>query len=137
VRRADAAPLAEGLGWRAARVGIAIAVLVLAFVFARWWDFTIPRVGAQHYQAVFLENGQTWFGHYRDRIGPYAAMDTVFYVQTKSSQDPDVPATSQLIKRGSELHAPDPQVLIPKTAIRFIEDLRDDSPIATYMDAQR
>ena len=111
--------------------------LALAFVFVRWWDLTIPRVGAQHYQAVFLENGQTWFGHYRDRIGPYAAMDTVFYVQTKSSQDPDVPATSQLIKRGNELHAPDPQVLIPKTAIRFIEDLRDDSPIAKYMDAQR
>jgi hypothetical protein len=137
VGRADAAPLAEGFGWRAARVAIAVAALALAFVFVRWWDFTIPRVGAQHYQAVFLENGQTWFGHYRDRIGPYAAMDTVFYVQTKSSQDPDAPATSQLIKRGNELHAPDPQVLIPKTAIRFVEDLRDDSPIARYMDAQR
>jgi hypothetical protein len=137
VRRADAAPPAEGLGWRAARVGIAIAVFALAFVIVRWWDFTIPRVGARHYQAVFLENGQTWFGHYRDRIGPYDAMDTVFYVQTKASGDPDIPATSQLIKRGNELHAPDPQVLIPKTAIRFIEDLRDDSPIAKYMDAQR
>jgi hypothetical protein len=137
VRRADAAPLAEGFGWRAARVAIAVLALVVAFGFVRWWDFTIPRVGALHYQAVFLENGQTWFGHYRDRIGPYAAMDTVYYVQTKSSEDADAPATSQLIKRGNELHAPDPQVLIPKTAIRFIEDLRDDSPIAKYMDAQR
>jgi hypothetical protein len=137
VRPADAAPPAEGLGWRAARVGIAIAILVLAFAVVRWWDFTIPRVGAQRYQAVFLENGQTWFGHYRDRIGPYAAMDMVFYVQTKAAQETDAPAVSQLIRRGNELHAPDPQVLIPKTAIRFIEDLRDDSPIAKYMDAQR
>jgi hypothetical protein len=137
VRRADAAALADGLGWRIARVGIALAVLILAFVVVRVWDFTIPRVGAQRYQAVFLENGQTWFGHYRDRIGPYAAMDAVYYVQTKASQDPDVPATSQLIKRGNELHAPDPHVLVAKTAILFVEDLRDGSPIARYMDAQR
>ena len=71
------------------------------------------------------------------RVGPYAAMDTVYYVQTKTSQEADAPATSQLIKRGNELHAPDPHVLIPKTAILFVEDLRDDSPIAQYMDQQR
>jgi hypothetical protein len=118
-------------------VAIAIAVLVLAFAAVRVWDFTIPRVGAPRYQAVFLQNGQTWFGHLRDRIGPYAAMDTVYYVQTKASQDLDVPATSQLIKRGNELHGPDREVLIPKTAILFIEDLRDDSPIAQFMDQQR
>ena len=138
MRRAEAsATAADGLGWRLARVGIAIAAFVLAFLIVRVWDFTIPRVGAAHYQAVFLENGQTWFGHYRDRVGPYAAMDAVYYVQTKTSQGPDAPATSQLIKRGNELHAPDPHVLIPKTAILFVEDLRDDSPIAQYMDQQR
>ena len=137
MRRADATAPAAGIGWRAARVGIAIAVFLLAALAVRSWDYTIPRVGAARYQAVFLENGQTWFGHYRDRIGPYAAMETVYYVLTKASQDTDVPPTSQLIRRGNELHAPDPQVLIPKTAVLFIEDLRDDSPIAKYMDQQR
>jgi hypothetical protein len=134
VRRAEPAAPADGLGWRLARVGIAIGVILLAFAIIRVWDFTIPRVGAARYQAVFLSNGQTWFGHYRDRLGPYAAMGSVYYVQTKAAQETDVPPTSQLIKRGNELHAPDPQVLIPKTAILFIEDLRDDSPIAKYMD---
>jgi hypothetical protein len=137
VRRAEPAASADGLGLRLARIGIAIGVFLLAVLIVRVWDFTIPRVGAARYQAVFLQNGQTWFGHYRDRLGPYAAIDSVYYVQTKASQDPDVPATSQLIKRGNELHAPDPQVLIPKTAILFVEDLRDDSPIAKYMDQQR
>ena len=137
MRRAEPAAYADGLGLRLARVGIAIGVFLLAILIVRVWDFTIPRVGAARYQAVFLENGQTWFGHFRDRIGPYAAMDSVYYVQTKASQDPDVPPTSQLIRRGNELHAPDPQLLIPKTAILFIEDLRDDSPIAKYMDQQR
>jgi hypothetical protein len=137
VRRAESAAPADGLGLRLARIGIAIGVFLLAVLIVRVWDFTIPRVGAARYQAVFLQNGQTWFGHYRDRFGPYAAIDSVYYVQTKASQDPDVPATSQLIRRGNELHAPDPQVLIPKSAILFIEDLRDDSPIAKYMDQQR
>ena len=134
MRRAESAAPADGLGWRLARIGIAIGVFLLAFAIIRVWDFTIPRVGAARYQAVFLSNGQTWFGHYRDRLGPYAAMESVYYVQTKAAQETDVPPTSQLIKRGNELHAPDPQVLIPKTAILFIEDLRDDSPIAKYMD---
>ena len=124
------------MAWRLARVGIAVAFFVLAFAAVRIWDFTIPRVGAARYQAVFLENGQTWFGHYRDRIGPYAAMGSVYYVLTKSSQESDAPPTSQLIRRGNELHAPEPQPLIPKTAILFVEDLRDDSPIAKFMAAQ-
>jgi hypothetical protein len=128
---------AEGIGWRAARIGLALAAFLLAVLVVRWWDFTIPRIGASRYQAVFLENGQTWFGHYRDRIGPYAALETVYYVQTKASEDPDIPPASQLIRRGNELHAPEPQVLIPKTAILFVEDLRADSPIATFMDQQR
>ena len=137
MHRAEAAAYADGRGVRLARVGIAIGVFLLAFLIVRVWDFTIPHIGAARYQAVFLDNGQTWFGHYRDRFGPYAAMDSVYYVQTRGSQDPDVPPTSQLIRRGNELHAPDPQLLIPKTAILFIEDLRDDSPIAGYMDQQR
>jgi hypothetical protein len=136
VRRADAAP-ARGIGWRLARVGIATAVFVLAVVLVRWWDFSIPRFGAARYQAVFLENGQTWFGHYRDRFGPYAAMDAVYYVQTKTSPEADVAPASQLIRRGSELHAPEPPVLIPKTAILFVEDLQDGSPVAKFMDQQR
>jgi hypothetical protein len=137
VRRAEPAATDVGLGIRLARIGIAIGAFALAFLIVRVWDFTIPRVGAAHYQAVFLQNGQTWFGHYRDRIGPYAAMDSVYYVLTKSSQDPDALPTSQLIRRGNELHAPDPHLLIPKTAILFIEDLRDDSPVSQYMDQQR
>ena len=119
-----------------ARVGVALAVFLIVAAGVRCWDFTIPRLGASRYQAVFLENGQTWFGHYRDRIGPYAGMGSVYYVQTKTSQDADALPTSQLIRRGGELHAPDLQVLIPKTAIIFVEDLRDDSPIAKYMAAQ-
>ena len=123
--------------WHLRNAAVASIVFLGLLFFTQWWDFTLPSFGRADYQAIFLANGQTWFGHYRDRIGPYAAMGSVYYVQTKTSQDTDVPPTSQLIKRGNELHAPDPQVLIPKTAILFIEDLRDDSPIATYMDQQR
>lgn len=124
---------AIGFGWRAARVGVALATLILFFVVVRWWDFTIPHIGGTRYQAVFLENGQTWFGRYRERLGPYVVLESVYYVQSKGSPDPDGPPINQLIRRGNELHGPDAQVLIPKTAILFVEDLRDDSPIARYM----
>src|SRR5207302_4312686 len=51
---------------------LAVAVFLAAFFFTQWWDFTIPSLGRAQYQAIFLANGQTYFGRYYDRIGAYA-----------------------------------------------------------------
>lgn len=117
---------------RYARVALAIAVLALAFVLVRWWDFTItPPFGAR-YQAVFLVNGQAYFGEYRDRLGPYAKIENVFYIQQSPQQDESV--QTRILRRGSELHAPHPVLLVPKSSVQFVEDLRPDSSIAQFID---
>jgi hypothetical protein len=95
-------------------------------MFTQWWDFTVPTPRAE-YQAVFLSNGQTYFGRYYDRIGAYAKIEDVYYIQQSESSD------ARLVRRGTELHAPDHRMLVPKTAILFVEDLRPDSPIAQFM----
>ena len=120
---------------RFARVGLAIAILVLTFLAVRYWDFVVPSVGAR-YQAVFLANGQTYFGRYHDRIGPYAKMENAFYIASQPTTEEGQTPESRLIRRGSELHEPLPFVLIPKTAILFVEDLRSDSQVAQFMDRE-
>ncbi len=99
----------------------------------RWWDFALPSFGAARYQAIFLSNGQTYFGRYIDRIGPYVKIEKAYYIQTNQAQDESTPPESRLIKRGNELHQPLPFVLIPRSAILFVEDLRADSPVGQFM----
>jgi hypothetical protein len=107
-------------------------VFLAAFFFTQWWDFTIPAPGRAQYQAVFLANGQTYFGRYYDRIGAYAKIEDVYYLQAADATDTTAPST-KIIRRGNELHAPEPRMLVPKSAILFVEDLSDGSPIGQFM----
>jgi hypothetical protein len=108
-------------------------VFVAALFFTQWWDFTLPGFGHAQYQAVFLANGQTYFGRYYDRIGAYAKIEDVYYLQQTAAADPNAAPDTKILRRGRELHEPGARMLIPKSAILFVEDLTDASPIAQFM----
>jgi len=120
---------------RLGRVALFVIVLVATFALVRAWDFVLPSFGAR-YQAVFLANGQTYFGHYIDRLGPYVKVENAFYIQQAPTAEEGQTPESRIIRRGSELHQPLPFVLIPKTAILFVEDLRQDSQVGKFMDQE-
>ena len=113
-----------------------VVVLALTFAFVRYWDFVMPSFGGARYQAVFLANGQTYFGHYLDRLGPYVKVENAFYITQQPTTGDTQAQESRIIRRGSELHQPLPFVLIPKSAILFVEDLRSDSQVAQFMDRE-
>ncbi len=119
---------------RLLRTGLAVLVFVAAFLYVQWWDFTLPSFGDAKYQAVFLANGQTYFGRYHDRFGPYAKIESVYYIQQTPNPDPDKPPESRIVRRGSELHGPRDRILIPKSAILFIEDLKESSSLARFIE---
>jgi hypothetical protein len=114
-------------------LAVALAALVLAFFGTQWWDFTVPTLGRAQYQAVFLTNGQTYFGRYYDRIGAYAKIEDVYYLQQTANADPSQVPDTKIVRRGSELHEPALRMVVPKSAILFVEDLTDGSPIAQFM----
>lgn len=120
----------------ARRLALFAAILIVTFGLVRAWDFVMPSLGGARYQAVFLANGQTYFGHYLDRLGPYIKVENAFYIATQPTVEEGQTPESRLIRRGSELHQPLPYVLIPKSAILFVEDLRADSQVAQFMDKQ-
>jgi hypothetical protein len=121
---------------RFVRIAVALVAFVLLFAVVRWWDFALPSFGASRYQAVFLSNGQTYFGRYIDRIGPYVKIEGAYYIQqtpTATEEQPNLPAESKLVRRGTELHQPLPYLLVPKNTILFVEDLRSDSSVAQFI----
>jgi hypothetical protein len=120
----------------ATRLLVAVLVLVLTFAFVRYWDFVMPSFGSAKYQAVFLANGQTYFGHYLDRLGPYVKLENAFYITQQPTAEDNQNPESRIIRRGSELHQPLPFVLIPKSSILFVEDLRADSQVAQFMERE-
>lgn len=125
----------RSLGRRGLILLIAVALFGGTFALVRWWDFALPSFGAARYQAVFLSNGQTYFGRLVDRIGPYVKVENAYYIQQTPAGDDQSqqPPESKLIRRGNELHQPYPFILIPRTAILFVEDLRPDSAVAQFM----
>ena len=121
---------------RLRNVAIAVSMFVMALFFTQWWDFTMPSLGRAEYQAIFLANGQTYFGRYYDRIGAYAKIEDVYYLQQTQGASAEQTDT-KLVRRGKELHAPAARMLVPKSAILFVEDLSSASPIAQFMTQDR
>ncbi len=120
----------------AGKVLLALAAFTGVFAYVEWWDFVPPSFGGARYQAVFLSNGQTYFGHYVERLGPYAKIENAFYIQQTPAANENEAASSKIVRRGNELHQPEPVVLLPKSAILFVEDLRADSSVAQFMDRE-
>jgi hypothetical protein len=114
-------------------VGASLVALAAAFFLTQWWDFTVPTLGHAQYQAVFLTNGQTYFGRYYDRIGAYAKIEDVYYLQQVQGADASQGPDTKIVRRGSELHGPPSRMLVPKSAVLFVEDLTDASAIAQFM----
>jgi hypothetical protein len=80
------------------------------------------------YQAVFLDNGQVFFGKLSDTNSPYFTLRDVYYVQSVMEKDKKE-LTSVLIKRGSEWHNPEFMRINPKHVL-VIEPVGSNSRVA-------
>lgn len=85
------------------------------------------------YQAVFMTNGQVYFGKLSDVTHTYADLTDVYYLQVQQSVQPatDDKKSSQvsLTKLGSELHGPTDKMHISRDQILFWENLKEDSTV--------
>jgi hypothetical protein len=77
------------------------------------------------YQAVFLTNGSTYFGKLQQQGDEWFLLEDAFYLLASEQSG------TQLIKRGSEPQGPKDPMIIPRSQVLFIENLRDDSEIVT------
>ena len=95
------------------------------------------------WQAVFLTNGQVYFGHLSDMNQQFVKLTNIFYLQvnqqqslqSSSSSSPSTGSSSSpnltLIKLGNELHGPTDQMNINRDQILFTEDLKSSSQVVS------
>ena len=101
------------------------------------------------YQAVFLTNGQVYFGKIANADSQYATMSDIFYLQVvqpplQGQQDPNQPAAPaaaqpqiSLVKLGNELHGPVDEMHINRDQILFYEDLKGDGQVVQAINSYK
>ncbi len=111
-----------------------IVVLIAAGVFVSMWKNGQDSFGSSDsYQAVFLTNGNTYFGKLSRMNSQYPILSDIYYInitqiQPRSKDDQSQQAIS-LVKFGGEIHGPVDKMAINRDQILFIEDLRNDSKV--------
>lgn len=125
-----------------ALIGAALAVLVLSLVV--WGGVpgagTIGHINKNGYQAVFLTNGQVYFGKLQSPAGDYAKMTKVYYIQGQTSEsakatDAGLSDVAELVKLEKSIHGPKDELLINKDQIMYFENLKDDGQAAKLIES--
>mgnify|MGYP001597907594 CR=1 FL=1 len=96
------------------------------------------------WQAVFLSNGQVYFGKVKAIGGETLTLNDIYYLQvvTKPLQTTEVGAAGQpqtqqeltLIKLGNEIHGPTDAMTINRDQVLLTEKLKKDSRVVQAID---
>lgn len=113
---------------------LAIAIIVVAGL---WYRQNLLGGFEKEWQAVFLSNGQVYFGKIAKNNRAEIKLKEIYYLQvTQPLQQTEETATDanaqgelSLVKLGSELHGPTDVMTINRDHVLFIEDIKDDSSV--------
>ncbi len=138
---------ANALPW----VILAVILLVLVVVGVLFRDRLFPsqntnstaveQGASSGYQAVFLSNGQVYFGKLSGMTASYATLKDIYYLQVTTPPNADGSQLNQqqaqqqqqlsLVKLGQELHGPVDEMKINRDQVLFYEDMREDGRVMT------
>ena len=115
---------------------IALIVLLIAGMLVKRSFFSSEAaIDGGKFQALFLTNGQVYFGHLSNIDGDYAKLTNIYYLQVQQQVQPADKNNSNsqpqvsLTKLGSELHGPEDSMHVARSQILFWENLKDDGKV--------
>jgi len=113
------------------------SVVVLALAIGATVDpAALPFSGTEKLYAVFLLDGQAYFGHLEDvPWSDTVQLTDVYYFDDARKTTTDL--SVGLLRRGTELHAPADGMRIRRDKVLAIERVGLDSPVARAIEAQR
>ena len=79
------------------------------------------------YQAVFLTNGQVYFGKITQVDKELVKLEFIYYLPKEITTDKAT--QTNLVKLGNELHGPENVMFIDRSHIVFWENLKEDGQI--------
>lgn len=144
--RAESEMMHRQSGSRLPWVVLALVVIVLVVVAVLFRDKLFAgksgdamMAKAGEYQAVFLTNGQVYFGKLAEDGGRYIKLTDIYYLQVNQPQIQGSQQTTQqaqqqpqlqLVKLGNELHGPVDEMHINRDQVLFFEDMKADGKVA-------
>jgi hypothetical protein len=91
-------------------------------------------VDPDRYQAVYLVNGQVYFGHLEDAGDELYLVQEAFFIAEVPGEGEGAPPIQQVRSVREEFHQPDGDILIPKQAVIRVDNLTPDSEVALAID---
>lgn len=134
-KRFGGKPVAKWLQLSYVALLFSVTVLVVSLVFLMYFGGghrnEAKYVNTSGYQAVFLNNGQVYFGHIKSLNPEYVNLTNIYYLQTSQTDTASKTAASNvsLVKLGCELHAPYDQMIINQSQVIFWENLKDTGQV--------
>lgn len=123
--------------WLIVLIIVLLIILAGLFVVSKVTGWNILGLnksnGIGEWQAVFLSNGQVYFGQSDEEESDTVILKDIYYLQVTKGLQPAEGSTEQnelsLVKLGNELHGPEDQMRINREHILFVEDLRPDGKV--------
>lgn len=118
---------------------VIIAVLFGLFYFLKENKFLIEKLTGKKdaWQAVFLTNGQVYFGKIVKETKDLLVLRKIYYLQFNQTNPINQGEKGEqltfppfsLVKLGNELHGPEDEMRINKAHVIFVENLKADSEV--------
>jgi hypothetical protein len=83
-------------------------------------------------QAVFLSNGQVYFGNIIEVNKDFLVLKNIYYLKEQSKLSPEEQTDDKkisIIKLGDELHGPEDKMYISRNQVLFYENMKNSSKI--------
>lgn len=134
-------------------VKLVAVIVILAAV--GWWFYqrtnqspAVYGFNGKTYHAVFMSNGQVYFGKLTRVYDPFVTIEDIYYLRRLEqplqpiNTDDKAPAAQdkadlQLVKLGAEVHGPTDRMTINRQHILFIEELKADSQVVQTIEKDR
>lgn len=112
--------------------GTILVVAVLASLILSTTKKESQYVDSSRLQAVFLNNGQVYFGNISVLNNQYLKLNNIYYLRVNQQVQPGQQANQNdvsLAKLGCELHGPEDQMVVNREQVTFWENLKDDGQV--------
>lgn len=128
---------ARARGGSSLPIGMIILIIVILGAGFMMMKQTSLSGFSKDYQAVFLTNGQVYFGQVDSQNSAEVVIEDIYYLQVtrplqqteEGQQQANPQGELSLVKLGNELHGPTDSMYINRDHVLFIEDLKDDSNV--------
>ena len=122
-------------GWRQKKVLLVVLIVVAVLAVGTVGMLAYKSFyGKQARQAVFLTNGQVYFGYLSNPNGPIVSLADTYYLKSAEALQGGDNSKVVLVKLGGELHGPEGTMQINRDQILFYENMRSNSKVNSAID---